>query len=207
MVGAATQEGEEIPHPVADLEAQDVAVEPYGRLNVGDVECDMPKLIRRDAAPLRSRFDRLVVGEDLDAGTLRIVERQHLRDIGLTVVAAACRDSVRLDLRRVLLQVRPGSKLESKRNAPSCIAASQNHRVVVDASCQISCMAILIHKAQAHDALIVIDLGGQIGGLECGVCNAVYGNHISSSFRLGLRSDEPVLEGAKALDRHADFVT
>ena len=82
VVAAAAQEGEEIAAPVRHFESEHVAIKLHRRCDVGRVKGDVAELARHDAGIGVVILGEGVVGEDFDAGALRIGEHDRLRDSG-----------------------------------------------------------------------------------------------------------------------------
>ena len=117
MIRAAAEESEEVAHPVADLEAEHIAVKTDGSIDVGDVEGDVAKLVGRYTSPLEAGIRWLRFDENLDLGAFRVRENQGILGIGLAVRPALGRNSVAADLFAVVVQLGPRWQLESKRIA------------------------------------------------------------------------------------------
>src|SRR5437870_1574059 len=81
-VGLAAHEAEEVADPVGHAEPEHFSIERYRPLDVRGEEGDMPELERADTGDLRVLGQVAPVLEQIDGGSLVVLERQHLAHAG-----------------------------------------------------------------------------------------------------------------------------
>src|SRR5262249_9448855 len=163
MVGTAAQEREEIPHPVGLAKAEHVAIELGHVLDVGDEKGDVPQLVRNDALAGKALTEERVALEYLHHGSLRVLERNHVRDRGLGILAALRLDAVALDLFLECAEIVVGGDLESDPHAFRLRSLAQNHRVMVDSRGEIDGVLALFGRREAEYLGVVFGLLVDIG--------------------------------------------
>src|SRR6516165_11106746 len=117
MVGVTAHEAEEVPHPIGDAKTKHLLIEADSALNVGGEECDMAELERADAGNLLVLAEIAPILEQLDHGSLVILERKHLTNAGHGIVAQLAAHAVLGKPSRHLTEVGIGPDLECEPHA------------------------------------------------------------------------------------------
>jgi hypothetical protein len=94
VIGAAAQEGESVPAPVGNPEAEHVGVEGHDSLHVADTIGNVAELERHDAGRPAVLLGKSVVGKNVDSRAFGIVERDRLCDPGGNVALPFGLDSI-----------------------------------------------------------------------------------------------------------------
>ena len=132
VINAATEEREEISHPVGDTKAQHIAIELGYKLGVLAVKRDVTELVRDNALGLEFLVQEFRPLEYLHYGALRIFKANHVCDGWLRILLAGglhvhCRG---LLFKRVEIVI--GADLKSDARALGLRAFFQDDRVMVD---------------------------------------------------------------------------
>src|SRR5204862_2666946 len=115
--------------------------------------------------------------EHLHHRTLRVGERDHIRDRGLGILPALGLDAVALDLALERTEIVLWPDLKSEADAFGLRAPTQHHRVMVDGRGQIDRVLVFPGHGQAEHVGVVFRLLVQVGHLVHGVGDLLDADH------------------------------
>ena len=163
VVAAAAQEGEEVAAPVRHFESEHVAIKLHGCCDVGRMKGNMAELARHDAGIAVVILGERAVGEDFEAGALRIGEHDRLRDAGRDAAPPLGFDPRLRQPRRELAEIAPGGDLKGKPHASRPVAVLEHDHLLPRLGRQDRAVLLLGNGAQADDARVIVELALEIG--------------------------------------------
>ena len=177
MVRTAAHEGEPVLDPVRQPEAQHPAVVFDELLGLVDAERQMAELERADAGDRLVLCDRRLLGEHIDLGALRVVERHGLRNAGRGVVARLAPHALGFEALADVAELGVRIDLERQLGAARLIALLELHHEVADLGRQMRPAVLPRRDRKPHDLREIVDLPLEVGRLECGVAESFDLNH------------------------------
>ena len=172
VVRAAAHEGEPVLDPVRQPEAQHAAVVFDEVLGLVDAERQMAELERADAGDRLVLGDRRLLGEHVDLGALRIVERHRLGDAGRGVVARLAAHALGFEALADVAELGVRIDLERQLGAARLIALVELHHEVADLGRQMRPAVLPRRDRKPHDLREIVDLPLEVGRLERGVAHS-----------------------------------
>ena len=177
MVAATTQEREEISHPIGLAKAENVAIELGHVLHVSDEERDVAELVGNDALGREALSGEGLPLEHLHYSPLRILERNHVRDRGLGILAPLGLDAVALHLLLERAEIVVGRDLESEAHTFRLRALMQHHGMMIDGRGEIHGILALVSHREADHVGVIFDLLVDIRHFVNGVGDLLDADH------------------------------
>ena len=177
MVRAAAHEGKPVLDPVRQPEAEHAAVVFDELLRLVDAERQMAELERADAGDRLVLCDRRLLGEHVDPGAFRIVERHRLGNARGRIVARLAAHALGFETLADVAELGVRIDLERQLGAARLIALLELHHEVADLGRQMRPAVLPRGNRKAHDLREIVDLPLEVGGLECGVAESFDLNH------------------------------
>src|SRR5262249_32547866 len=147
-------------------------------LDVGDEKRDVAELVRNDTLGGKALTGERVALEYLHHGSLRVLERNHVRDRGLGILAALRLDALALDLLFERTEIVVGGDLESDTHAFRLRSLAQNHRMMVDGRGEIDGVFALFGRREAEHLGVVFGLLVDIGHFVNRVGDLLDADHV-----------------------------
>ncbi len=177
MVGTATHEGEPVLDPVRQPEAEHTAVVFDELLGLRDAERQMAELERADAGDRLVLGDRGLLGEHVDLGALRVLERHGLGDARSGVVAGFAAHALGFEALADVAELNVRIDLEGELGAACLIALVELHHEIADLGRQMRPAVLPRRDGEADDLSEIVDLPLEIGRLEGGVAESFNLDH------------------------------